>query len=273
MNRGSNDSRNTANGIGESRGTGREEERARDEEREWRAEREPREWRRVERYEGAQRSRLGAMSDEEREQRARWEQYERDRDFARREREWASHGPYGGAVPPEDRRDEYTWRGRDEGRDFWGRERHRTLGERIGEIFGSPPERLEDRWARDTRRFRQQQGPQGESRLWNRVKGAFGGRGPKNYVRSDERIREDVCERLCYHPYVDASDVEVTVRDGEVTLTGSADDRDAKRYIGDVAYDVRGVRDVHNQLRIKSESGPDWGGGGGGAGGLGGDRR
>jgi hypothetical protein len=152
-----------------------------------------------------------------------------------------------------------SWRGRDEDHDFWGRDRHarRGIGERIGEFLGTrpsdasippPPERLE-RGGPQPRRVPHYS----EAGLWNRVKGVFTGKGPKNYVRSDERIREDVCEQLCYHPYVDASDVEVMVTNGEVTLTGTVDDRDAKRLAEDVAVDVRGVVDVHNQLRLKPE--------------------
>jgi len=88
--------------------------------------------------------------------------------------------------------------------------------------------------------------------LWQRVKGAFHGVGPKNWKRSDERIHDDVCEQLCDHPYVDASDIEVIVRDGEVTLTGTVDARLVKRAAEDAAHAVRGVVDVHNQLRVRA---------------------
>src|SRR5256885_12501149 len=43
------------------------------------------------------------------------------------------------------------------------------------------------------------------------------GRGPKGYRRSDERIREEVMERLTFSPDIDASDVEVEVQDGVVS--------------------------------------------------------
>jgi osmotically-inducible protein OsmY len=36
-------------------------------------------------------------------------------------------------------------------------------------------------------------------------------RGPKGYTRSDDRIREDVCDRLSLADDVDASDISVTV--------------------------------------------------------------
>src|SRR5437764_2488082 len=83
---------------------------------------------------------------------------------------------------------------------------------------------------------------------------SFRGRGPKNYQRSDERIREDVCERLTYDERVDATDIEVEVREGVVRLSGTVDDRYAKRIAEDVAESVRGIRDVENQIRIRREN-------------------
>jgi hypothetical protein len=78
----------------------------------------------------------------------------------------------------------------------------------------------------------------------------FAGRGPRNYRRSDARIEEDVNERLTAHPGIDATEIEVRVNDGEVTLAGTVDDRRSKRLAEDIADSVSGVRDVHNELRI-----------------------
>jgi hypothetical protein len=75
------------------------------------------------------------------------------------------------------------------------------------------------------------------------------GRGPKGYQRSDERLREEVCERLM-RGWMDASEVDVRVKDGEVTLVGSVRSRDEKHAIEDVAADILGVKDVHNHLRV-----------------------
>ncbi len=80
-------------------------------------------------------------------------------------------------------------------------------------------------------------------------------RGPKGYKRSDERIREDVCDRLSHQWDVDASEVEVQVSNGEVTLTGSIADREQKFRVEHIADGVGGVNEVHNQLRVKRESG------------------
>lgn len=78
----------------------------------------------------------------------------------------------------------------------------------------------------------------------------YAGRGPRSYRRSDERICEDVCDRLTDDPRVDASDMDVEVRDGEVTLSGRVRSREEKRRAEDVAASVSGVRDVMNTLRV-----------------------
>jgi osmotically-inducible protein OsmY len=76
------------------------------------------------------------------------------------------------------------------------------------------------------------------------------GRGPRNYRRSDERIREDINDRLTDDYYLDASDIEVSVNDCVATLTGRVDSRSDKRRAGDIAEAVSGVMDVTNQLRV-----------------------
>ena len=83
--------------------------------------------------------------------------------------------------------------------------------------------------------------------------GQFAGRGPKGYQRSDERIREDVSDRLMEHPDIDATDVEVKVKNGVVTLTGTVDDRWAKRLAEDLAETAMGVKDVMNQLGVEGQ--------------------
>jgi hypothetical protein len=82
-------------------------------------------------------------------------------------------------------------------------------------------------------------------------RGRFTGRGPKGWRRSDDRIRDDINERLTDHPDVDASEIEVKVSNAEVTLTGTVDDRHAKRLAEDIAESISGVHDVHNQIRVQ----------------------
>jgi hypothetical protein len=73
--------------------------------------------------------------------------------------------------------------------------------------------------------------------------------GPKGYRRPDERIQDEVCERIG-RSGLDAREVEVAVHAGEVTLTGTVLSRDDKRALEDLADDVFGVEDVHNRLTI-----------------------
>ena len=95
--------------------------------------------------------------------------------------------------------------------------------------------------------------------LWSRMKDRVArvtgrsakGRGPKNWKRSDERIREEVCEALAHHGELDASDIEVTVEEAEVTLRGTVPDRRSKRLAEHVVEPCRGVEDVHNRLEVR----------------------
>lgn len=80
----------------------------------------------------------------------------------------------------------------------------------------------------------------------------YRGRGPRSFQRSDERIREDVCECLTDDPQIDASDLEVAVKACEVTLSGTVSSRRDKRHAERIAESVSGVKDVHNTLRISA---------------------
>jgi hypothetical protein len=81
-------------------------------------------------------------------------------------------------------------------------------------------------------------------------RGGFRGRGPRNYRRSDERIAEEINDRLTDHDELDAADIEVNVTDREVILTGTVDSRESKRLAEDIVESVSGVTQVQNQLRI-----------------------
>jgi osmotically-inducible protein OsmY len=91
----------------------------------------------------------------------------------------------------------------------------------------------------------------------DRYSGGFRGRGPKNYTRSDDRIRDDINDRLTDNDYLDASDIDVAVKGGEVTLTGFVDSRYSKRTAEDIADDISGVKNVENRLRIREQQTSD----------------
>lgn len=78
------------------------------------------------------------------------------------------------------------------------------------------------------------------------------GKGPKGFKRSDDRIREEVSEALFHDHAVDASEIEVNVNDGEVTLSGTVSDRRMKRLAEDCVDNIIGVKDVRNEIRVQS---------------------
>ncbi len=132
-------------------------------------------------------------------------------------------------------------RGRAEGADYrqqryagsYGLGRGGQRGEEQRESFGS-------------------QGESFDSRL-----GRFFGKGPKGYQRSDERIKEEISDRLEEHGDIDASEITVMVAVGEVTLEGTVPDRWMKRLAEDVAEDTAGVKQVHNRVRIEQGHGSE----------------
>jgi len=96
-----------------------------------------------------------------------------------------------------------------------------------------------DRGARERRRMDERQ--------------SHRGKGPKGYRRSDDRIREDINDRLSDDPWVDASDIEVIVSNCEVTLAGNVRDRNTRRRAEDIAESVSGVSHVENRIRVQRE--------------------
>jgi osmotically-inducible protein OsmY len=85
------------------------------------------------------------------------------------------------------------------------------------------------------------------------LRGGYRGREPRGYKRSDERIREDLNDRLTDAPYLDASDIDVSVNNCEVTLSGTVENRLAKRRAEDIAESVSGVTNVQNSLRVSQQ--------------------
>lgn len=75
-------------------------------------------------------------------------------------------------------------------------------------------------------------------------------RGPKGYQRSDERLKEDICERLMESYYIDSSEVSVDVKGGKVSLEGSVPTRHMKHAIEDIVDACPGVTDIDNRVRV-----------------------
>jgi osmotically-inducible protein OsmY len=92
----------------------------------------------------------------------------------------------------------------------------------------------------------------GEGRQPERRKpgGSFTGQSPQFHRRSDDKIREEIWELLTNNADLDASEVELHVESGEVTLTGTVDSRDARWLTEDLVTSVSGVREVNNRLKV-----------------------
>ena len=58
-------------------------------------------------------------------------------------------------------------------------------------------------------------------------------------------------DRLTDDPHLDATEIQVEVTDGEVTLTGNVGSRADRHRAEDIADSVSGVRYVMNNLRVR----------------------
>jgi osmotically-inducible protein OsmY len=213
--------------------------------------------------------------------------YDRDRRYAaprQRERDYGSRGyiPYGTTGPTNygggysgeiDHRPGDVGRAYAGGSDYEGYGAHEIprghyLGDTDGRGRDYTPNPREGRgeeartwWDRttdevaamlgdeDAKRRRQWDGVRAQSRPDHH--GQHRGRGPQGYRRSDERIREDVSDRLTDDAWLDASYIEVQVADGEVTLSGLVQSRGDKRRAEDIADSCSGVGHVQNNLRVR----------------------
>ncbi|TKK69036.1 BON domain-containing protein [Ilyomonas limi] len=90
-------------------------------------------------------------------------------------------------------------------------------------------------------------------RMDERRENNYRGKGPKNYTRSSDRIKEDVNDRLSDAWDIDASDIDVSVDGNEVTLSGTVPSKQQKRRAEDIAESVSGVHNVQNNLRVKQQ--------------------
>ncbi|AFL50686.1 hyperosmotically inducible protein [Sinorhizobium fredii] len=132
----------------------------------------------------------------------------------------------------------------DRGRDFRGR--RADLKRRIEELGSFDP-------YENAPPFRNRSGQEDwpGARRGRDEDGRFRGKGPRGYKRSDSRIEEDLNDRLTEDPWLDASDIEVSVAGGEVTLGGLVSSRQDKWRAEDCAEAVSGVSYVQNNLRVR----------------------
>lgn len=82
---------------------------------------------------------------------------------------------------------------------------------------------------------------------------SFAGKGPAGYRRNDDRIADDLYCAFTDDAGLDASDIEIRVAHGEVTLDGTAFNRNQRHRAEDIAHMVPGVSHVQNNLRIRGD--------------------
>jgi hypothetical protein len=76
--------------------------------------------------------------------------------------------------------------------------------------------------------------------------------GPKDYQRSDERMREDICDALMRSGHLDSSDVTVEITAAKAVLDGTVPERWMKHAIEDLADACPGIQDIENRIRVKA---------------------
>jgi hypothetical protein len=150
------------------------------------------------------------------------------------------------------------WRGRDhddhnppnvrEGRGDGGRSWWDRAKNQVASFFGDEEAERRSEWDRQNHGYRTE---------------SHRGRGPKGYKRSDDRISEEVHQRLTDDPWVDATHIDVEVKDCEVTLTGNVSDREERRRAERCVEDIWGVTHVQNNLRVQQQQGQQGQGGSG----------
>ncbi len=145
--------------------------------------------------------------------------------------QYTSSGQYGGDYGAESGSQGFG--GRDSAREGYG--------------YGSSGR--DQSWSQGGQQWGQGQGQGGQGR------GMHHGKGPKGYQRSDDRLKELICERLREDPEIDPSEVTLSVQGGKVTLDGTVDSRHAKNAIEDIAEQF-GVQEVQNNLRVQRASQP-----------------
>ena len=126
---------------------------------------------------------------------------------------------------------------------------HRTVGRARGEAVSR--HRLGTEAAAETAPWTHGPAARGVAGAPMRPQGPHRGRGPRGYVRSPARIYEDLCDRLTDNPFIDASEIEVTVAGTEVTLSGTVPDTIAMRQAQAIAEEVAGVTHAHNRLKLR----------------------
>jgi hypothetical protein len=78
-----------------------------------------------------------------------------------------------------------------------------------------------------------------------------GTQGQRPRRKPDESLAREIHEILTSDPELDATDIEVVVEGGAVTLSGDVEHPDAKLLAEELTESITGVRLVHNRLVVR----------------------
>jgi osmotically-inducible protein OsmY len=91
----------------------------------------------------------------------------------------------------------------------------------------------------------------GQERRQEPRDGIAGEGGARLRRKTDDSLAQEIHEILTSDPELDATDVEVVVEGGAVTLSGEVEHPDAKLLAEELTESVAGVRLVHNRLVVR----------------------
>jgi osmotically-inducible protein OsmY len=144
------------------------------------------------------------------------------------------HSTLGGGVYPDEGVPEDAPRYGD-----WTRHSSGTTSGAVGkEGLGFPGE---DTWGEEQSRAERRE-EQGQRRA---------DKGTRAQRKPDERLAGEIRDILTNDPELDATEVEVEVEDGAVTISGVVDGSEARLLAEELVESVTGVREVHNRLRVE----------------------
>ncbi len=87
------------------------------------------------------------------------------------------------------------------------------------------------------------------------MSGEHKGAGPKTEKHGDDPVLHAVHDALTHEPWLDATDIELAVAGGVVTLTGTVTTDQQKELASKTTSEAKGVTEVKNELTISANSG------------------
>jgi len=77
----------------------------------------------------------------------------------------------------------------------------------------------------------------------------YSGIAPRSYQRSDESLLEAISEALTWSPDVDATDITIAVKNGDVILSGTVPDRTMIYIVDELLEEIYGIKNIDNHIK------------------------